>query len=300
MSVHAVAWGRPACDPEVPGRLRRLAGQGKINRSASGFLVHSRLWLDAASARARRAVISCWLLSAGCFVVAFAGLFSPGWIEAWLAAAAATAVSAVVLGKRLSPERELWHSRDRVIFPFTLDQPDRLLLARAQRAIDAILGSSVRAAGLMEHAADEMTLQRHEWEVACALRDMTGLRAQLAQHAPARPAGAMTAAVLDSQRRAIALAQDATAARVSALERYASLIKAADDAHCDWRKALHLAGLNDQYLDLVARTAADELAISEIAILAEQAAVTVQALRYSLQEANLAAEVLALPRGQAG
>jgi hypothetical protein len=245
-------------------------------------------------------VISCWLLSAGSFLLAFADLSSHVWVGAWMAAAAAAASTAVILGNRLSPERELWHSGDGVVLPHSLDASSWLLLARAQRAIDAVLGSEVRVAGLLEHAADEATLRRHEWEIACALREMTAVRAQFDKDARASQAGVMTAAVLVSQQRAIALAQDATAERVSALERYASQVEAADDAHGDWRQALRLAGLNDRYLDLVARTAADELAIAEIASLTEQAAVTVHVLQDSLRDASLAAELLALPPAQAG
>lgn len=51
-------------------------------------------------------------------------------------------------------------------------------------------------------------------------------------------------------------------------------------------------------LDLVARTAADQHATVEIAVLAEQAAQAAQAaqaLRETLQRATLAAEALALP-----
>jgi hypothetical protein len=293
MSVRNARWARPACDPELPARLRALARQTRITS-------RPRRWLDAASLRARRAVITCWLLAFCCFIVGLVGGLSPVWAAAWMAATATAASTAVVLGYRLSPVRELWRSRDRVIFPHSLDTPSQVLLARAQHASEEILHSGVRAAGLLEHAADEMTLQRHEWEVACALRDISGLRAQLDQGAPAGPAGTMTAAVLDSQRHAIALARDATAARVTALERYAGQVKSADDAHGDWRNALRLAGLNDRYLDLVARTAADELAISEIQDLTERAGVTMRMLQDCLQEANLAAEILALPVARAG
>ena len=56
-----------------------------------------------------------------------------------------------------------------------------------------------------------------------------------------------------------------------------------------------MAANNDKYLDLVARTAADQHATVEITGLAEQAATAAQALRETLQQATLAAEALALP-----
>jgi hypothetical protein len=55
---------------------------------------------------------------------------------------------------------------------------------------------------------------------------------------------------------------------------------------------------NDKYLDLVARTAADQRATAEITGLAEQAAEAAQAFRETLQRATLAAEALALPESR--
>jgi hypothetical protein len=56
-----------------------------------------------------------------------------------------------------------------------------------------------------------------------------------------------------------------------------------------------MAANNDKYLDLVARTAADQYATVEIAGLADQAGAAAQAFRETLQRAALAAEALALP-----
>jgi hypothetical protein len=55
-----------------------------------------------------------------------------------------------------------------------------------------------------------------------------------------------------------------------------------------------MAANNDKYLDLVARTAADQHATVEITGLAEQAAEAAQAFRETLQQATLAAQALAL------
>jgi hypothetical protein len=230
MTGRKALWAGPACDPELPERLRILVTQPQ------------------AVSRPRR-----WRL-----------------------------------------ERELAGQSDRVIFPHQLDTEGRLLLARAQNAIGSILGAEVRAADLLE--ADEPTLRRHEWEIACAARDLTGVRALPGTD---DETGAMTAAVAAAQQHALALAEEGAADRVSALERYAGQVAAADAAHNDWHSALRLAGLNDRYLDLVARTAADELAVTELGELTDRAAVTVQVLKDSLRAASLAAEVLTLPPAQA-
>jgi hypothetical protein len=207
--------------------------------------------------------------------------------------------------QRRHADRELRRHPDQVIFPHSLDVPARLMLARAQQAIDIILGSDVRAAGMLE--ADELALRRHEWDIACAARELTQVRTL---PAPEQEAGAMTAGVLQAQQRAVELAEEATQRRVGALERYAGQVAAADSARRDWESALQatsrdwqsahqLAGQNDRYLDLLARTAADDIAVTEIDDLAQRTAAVATTLRNALQDASLAAEVLELPPAQA-
>ena len=189
--------------------------------------------------------------------------------------------------------------RDRIVDPSDLDDPCRELLLRAQRTIATVLGSEVYASDMLDHAAGEMVLRCHEWDIAAALREITRLRAELAASAAVGGAGPMAAAVLDSQQRAITLARDATEARVGALESYAVQVQAADAAQQDWLSALRLSGLNSQYLDLVARTAAGEHALAEIAGLTEQAVTAAEVFGGSLHQAALAAEALALPAAPA-
>jgi hypothetical protein len=202
---------------------------------------------------------------------------------------------------RLSPprrwrdKRDLDRQSDKIIFPHDLHPADRILLARTQNAVDTILGSRVRAAGLLE--PDEPTLRRHEWEIAANSRELTRVRALPASDGET---GAMTAAVLDAQQQAFALAEEATISRICALERYADQVAAADDAHRDWQVALRQGGLNDLYLDLLARTAADELAIAELDELTDRAAITAEVLEYSLRDAVTTGAALTLPEPRAG
>ncbi len=109
----------------------------------------------------------------------------------------------------------------------------------------------------------------------------------------------MTAAVLEAQQRALALAEEATISRIRALERYAAQVAAADDAHRDWQAALRQSGLNEVYLDLVARTAADELAVTELDELTDRAAITAQVLKSSLRDAATSGATLTLPAPRA-
>jgi hypothetical protein len=63
----------------------------------------------------------------------------------------------------------------------------------------------------------------------------------------------------------------------------------------DLQDALRISNLNDSYLGLVARTAADEHAIAEISGLTDQATGAAQAVRDSMRQVGLAAAALALP-----
>ena len=236
------------------------------------------------------AAAACWLASAVCISVMAARGASVAWVIAWFTATAA-AVAVTRWADLRSPER---HSR-RVIEPSSLDGPCRQLLRRAQVAIDAIVSSEVYAADLLGHAAGQSALRRHEWEIASTLREITALRAESGVGLPGASRGPMTETVLESHRRALALAQEATTSRVSAIERYAAQVRVTDAARLDWQSALKVAGLNDRYLDLLARTAADELAVAEITGLTEQASAANEVFRENLHLASLAAEALALP-----
>jgi hypothetical protein len=194
-------------------------------------------------------------------------------------------------GQQRKRDRQIAGDPGRVIFPADLDWDMRTLLARAQRAVDQILGSDALAAGLFD--ADEPALRRHEWDVACAVRSFTRVRSLPAADASV---GELTAAVIDAQQQALDVAITATTRRISSLERYAGQVAAADAALRDWQSSLRQAGLNDAYFDLVASTAADELAVTELDQLAGRAAVLRDALTDSLRRIGAAAEVLTLPR----
>ena len=183
----------------------------------------------------------------------------------------------------------------RCVLPRDLDIPSYQLLRRTQNAIRAVLESGVYGRHSSDHSVEESALRRHEWEIAIALKDISKLSRELDRSMEGGLPGPMTVAVLDSQRQALTLAKGATTSRISALERYASELHMADDAERDWQTALKASSRNDQYLDLVARTAADEHAVSELQGLTEQAAAAAEAFREHLYQASLAAEALVFP-----
>jgi hypothetical protein len=181
-----------------------------------------------------------------------------------------------------------------VVSPLALEAGCRELLSRTQRAITAIVTSSTYAKEL-SGTVEERVLRQHEWEIALSLREITELLLDLVASHGAGLGGPMTTTVLASQNRAITIARDAVTARVLGIELLAAHVAVAEAARLDWEAAHLAAARNDRYLDLVARTAADEHAALQIEGMTERAAQSAQALRETLQQATLAAEALALP-----
>jgi len=284
------AW--PASDPQMPSSFRQWARKQRPSFDSRGDLVV--LTPGGSSGGIRPSVLGCWVVAVACAILLFANPLPAGRGE-FVAAAAAAVISAVTIQRR-SSRRDLELCRSKVIFPENLDETCQALLGRSQGAINIILSSCVRASGLLGNPVDDTLLRQHEWEIASKLREITNLRALLAANIAGNQVGPMTADVLRAQQRAIDVAQEATTARVLALERYASQITAADQADYDWQQATRLSKLNDKYLDLVARTASDDYAVAEIAGLTEQLAAAARARNDRLHEADLAASVLILPQ----
>jgi hypothetical protein len=194
---------------------------------------------------------------------------------------------------RTGPARQIRY-RDELVSPLSLELGCWTLMQRAQHAITTIVTSGVYS-GSLRGVVEESVLRQHEWDIAVALREITELLLDMAQGYAGGAAGPMTAAVLVSQRQAISIARDATESRVLAIESLAKQVAAAEAARVDWETAHRMAANNDKYLDLVARTAAEQYATVEISGLAEQAAAAATAFRQSLELATAAAEALALP-----
>lgn len=196
------------------------------------------------------------------------------------------------------PLYQLRH-RDQIVSPSALDRESRELLIRAQTALDSALDSAADDAVEPPDMVAEPALRWHEWQIAIALRDITDLRAEHEYNAAAS-AGPLTDSVLGPQQRALQLAQAAIESRVTALEHYATEVLAARSAFRDLHDALRISNLNDSYLALVAHTAADEHAVTEISGLTEEATAAAQAVRESMRQVGLAAAALALPELAAG
>ena len=159
------------------------------------------------------------------------------------------------------------------------DARSRVLLRRAQDAIDAVTSSEVYRDGLVDEPAVNAALAEQEWDIALALHEQTRLRARRAELSQLH-AGPVAATLLDRQVRAARLAEASVARRVAALERYVDEVRAADAAYRDWQSAAAVAELDGQHLDLLARTAADEHGIAGI----ESMSLHARAIRLALRE----------------
>jgi hypothetical protein len=225
--------------------------------------------------------------------ICLVGALASGMAASWLCATVACAIAVFMMHNEVA-FGGLRRHRQHFVDPVALDAACWRPLHTAQRAIEAVLRSEVYRTGMLDHAPRAADLQRHEWEIACRLRDITWLRAEYTQSMSALP-GPQTGAVLSAHLRAITIAQDATARRIDELQCYAREVAVADAALRDWQTAERVARRNDVYLDLVARSAADEHAIAEITYLTEQAIRTRDAFQATLDQATLAAQPLVFP-----
>ena len=115
--------------------------------------------------------------------------------------------------------------------------------------------------------------------VILVLLAISGLLA-LAETSLVRTSRVKAKSLLDEHRRAARAAEQSTADRVAALERYAAEVHGADAAYRDWRQHAAIAELTGPHLDLLARTAADDHGITELGALTQRA----RALRRSFTE----------------
>jgi hypothetical protein len=309
---HATAWfgaalRRPAVDPGIPRCDRALlTGPGALltpacrNRPAGrrDFLPTDPgkrgTTIDAAvmgmAAAAFIAIGGATPLAIG--VLVFQG--AVGWQSAsghygLLLAEIVAVITAMVFGSRIARFGQLngnvpanmaaraYHGRYLTAADF--DGRSRMLLRRAQDAVDAVTCSEVCKAGLLDESAVSAALADQEWDIALALREQARMRARRADLGSAN-AGPVTAALLERQVQAAQLADSSIASRVAALECYAAEVRRADAAYRDWQQAAALAEVDAQHLDMLASTAADEHGIAEIEAMSQQAS----AIRLALHD----------------
>jgi len=294
---------RPAVDPGIPGRDRALlTAPGTLltpacrNRPAwhRDYLPtdprRREVAVDGAvmgmTAAAVSAIFGTIPLAIGVLIVqAPAAWESASSRYAVLLAEIIAGVTAVVLvawiarfgqpGGKVPAEIAARTYHGRYLIGHDFDARARVLLRRAQDAVDSVTSSEVYRAGLLDEPASG-ALADQEWDIALAVREQARLRARRAELVaasddPVTSAGPVTGALLARQLQAAQLADASVADRVAALERYAAEVREADAAYRDWQQAAALTELSDQHLDMLARTAADEHNIAAIEAKAQRA-----------------------------
>ena len=309
---HAMAWfgavlRRPAVDPGIPRCDRALltAPGALLTPACRNLPARSRDFLPADPGQRGTTIDAAVMGMAAAAFIAIGGATplaigvlvfqgAVGWQSAsghygLLLAEIVAMVTAVVFGSRIARFGQLngnvpanmaaraYHGRYLTAADF--DGRSRMLMRRAQDAVDAVTCSEVCKAGLLDEPAVSAALAGQEWDIALALREQARMRARRAELGSAN-AGPVTAALLDRQFQAAQLADSSIASRVAALERYAAEVRQADAAYRDWQQAAALAELDAQHLDMLARTAADEHGIAEIEAMSQQA----RAIRLALHD----------------
>ncbi|GAA3741257.1 hypothetical protein HDA32_002514 [Spinactinospora alkalitolerans] len=201
----------------------------------------------------------------------------------------AALIALVVTARRVteSPAQALArrHHGRYIVAEADLDEPARHLLARAQRAVDAVDAADVVASGHIDAIDNAVVLPRQVWEIATTLRRVTELRARAAE-AEADLSGAQGLEDLLAERAAALEAAEASVtARIGALEGYAARVAEADESHRRLRAVERLLAEQEDYLDLMAATVADDYAADHIGELGERARTAQERLRRALAEA---------------
>ncbi|KUN58863.1 hypothetical protein AQJ46_42070 [Streptomyces canus] len=218
-------------------------------------------------------------------------------LSVWpLAAGVVTLVCAGLVADRALYNRQfrrLATAQAHLVHPEDLTADAQELLARARQAMTAVLDSRVHREKWLDAQRNEAAFPRQEWVIAQGLRDYSRV-ARKDQRAPQQTDNATVAGLLTSRQRMLETSLRGIERRVAALEAYAEQVAEADARYAKLREIERLAAGSDELLDLLARTAADDLAVAEIEALTDEAAVVASTFTKALESARQAA-VAALP-----
>ncbi|MGI5273037.1 hypothetical protein ACQEUU_28080 [Nonomuraea sp. CA-218870] len=233
------------------------------------------------------------------------GLLLLLWMTAGTAPAVVTAVAAAAIGLlrwltgayHRDTRRKLrlaYEHADRYILPEDLDYPCQVLLRRAQRAAETILGSRVHRAGLIDTIDNRVTLPEEVWQIAQRLRKLSAMHAEHSKIVPKElPTGLQDA--FKPYSTALDAAWTSLSKRVRNLEQYAKQVVKADKVFHAHQRLEALAARTPDYQALIADTVRDDLARAHLKELTEQARHARELFEESIHEARRAAGELLRP-----
>ncbi|MFJ2745862.1 hypothetical protein ACIO3O_40095 [Streptomyces sp. NPDC087440] len=194
--------------------------------------------------------------------------------------------------RRYNVERDAERAaREHMVIPSELTAEAQVLLTRARTALTAVLTSTVHHQNLLDRQRNDLLLPAHLWEIAEGLRDYSRLAAQ----EPDQPEGERVRRLLAGRRQALAQSLAGAEHRVTALEAYAAEAARADSRYTELHQIQHLTDTHSNVLDLLARTARDDLAATELDGMTGEASLAVHAFAQALDAAQQAADSVPAP-----
>ncbi|MET9466563.1 hypothetical protein ABZY44_17500 [Streptomyces sp. NPDC006544] len=296
----------PVINPDAPAPVRTLLG----NRNAilaAGPAVHPVVAAGPIVLKGGLVLVAMgplWVVTTPSDVEPVPGTVFAGTVHAaatlhWIADLWPYAGAATLLLAGVQAFRSVMYSRklralnaaaEHYVQDRDLTKDTRHLLARAQRAQSAILASQVHRLDLIDRQRNEVVLPVQVWEIASALRDYS----RLSDNTAGDSSSAEVVALQAARRQALRVSRDGVEQRIAALEEYAAQVREADLRYQELQQIQRLVEGNDEALDLLARTAADALAVAEIEAMAKEAAIVAKTFSTALDRASAAA-VIALP-----
>jgi hypothetical protein len=181
------------------------------------------------------------------------------------------------------------------VLPEDLDHPCQMLLRRAQNAVEAIMGSAVHKAGLIDSIENRVSLPEEIWQIAERLRRLSSMHAEHGKIIPRELPPGMEDA-FKPYTTALDAAWTSLSQRVRHLEKYAKQVLKADKVYHAHLRLEKLADKTPEYQQLIADTVRDELAHERIRELSDQAAHVRKLFEESILQARQAAgELLRSP-----
>ncbi|MFG1942717.1 hypothetical protein [Nonomuraea sp. NPDC048826] len=274
----------PSLPPDISAELRsnlhvlRLARSGWRMESSRNFT-----WLFVVPGL----LLLLWMLTGtGLAVTAAVGVAAFGLIR-WLSVGAYNRDTRRKL--RLAYEYANYY-----ILPEDLDYPCQVLLRRAQRAAEAILGSRVHRAGLIDTIDNRVTLPEEVWQIAQRLRKLSAMHAEHGKIVPRDlPTGLQDA--FKPYSTALDAAWTSLSKRVRNLEQYAKQVLKADKVFHAHQRLEALAARAPDYQELIADTVRDDMARAHLKELTDQAKQARKLFEESILEARQAAGELLRP-----
>ncbi|MEY9842515.1 hypothetical protein [Streptacidiphilus sp. EB103A] len=177
------------------------------------------------------------------------------------AAAMASTTALAQRGRARTPLQLAPQPREQHVLDQDLSQHAGQLLARADRAVTAVLRSRVHLGDQLDRQRNNLLLPAQRWEVAQLLRTHNRLERSL----PEQAQGDQVRPVLEAHRAVLDQALQGIERRVAALETYAEQAAEADRRYAELTQLDQVSAAGPELLELMARSVRDDLAVAEVA-----------------------------------